>query len=193
VDALWSLLLGLPGVFVAAFLAMMLENVRERSRTRRWVIRNLQAMVASIQTSPVEVWDTARAAVQRWLDAKSAEDMDEESWRFSRCMITGSGADFAPLLRSEAAISVSGDLFAAVYNLEEQVLAVQLTSSLLNECFTRDVLPLWYERRVPLRDADARRVTSYLGFINAAGVAAGNAREAIERFQEQVRLALPSA
>jgi hypothetical protein len=119
--------------------------------------------------------------------------MDEESWRFSYFMIAGSGVDFAPLLRSEAAISVSGDLFAAVYNLEEKVLAVQVTGSILNECFTRDVLPLWYERRVPLKDADARRVTSYLGFIDAAGKAAGDARDAVERFNEQVRRVLPGA
>jgi hypothetical protein len=186
-DLLWSLLVALPTVFVAAFLAVMLENLRERNRTRRWVLRNLRAMVVSAQTSPAEIWNDAEAAIQRWLDAKSPEDMDEDIWQRLHLAVNPYGPDMAPFLRSEAATSVSSELFAAVHQLEERGMEVQVVASKLNECFTRDVLPLWYERRVPLKGADARRVASFQHYIDAIRSATARLAHALERFRELVR------
>jgi hypothetical protein len=186
-DLLWSLLVALPTVFVAAFLAVMLENIRERNRTRRWVLRNLRAMVATAHTSPAEVWDTVDAAVRRWLGARSPDDMDEHTWSNLYVVVNTYGPDVAPMLRSEAATSVSSELFAALHEVEEQARAVQVVAENLNECFTRDILPLWYEHRVPLQGADARRVDTFRKQVAAIRSATAGAREALERFRELVR------
>lgn len=46
-ELLWTLLLALPTIFLAAFFASALENVRERRRTRNWVMRNLSQLATA--------------------------------------------------------------------------------------------------------------------------------------------------
>lgn len=186
-SVLTSLLVALPTVFAAAFLAMMLENVRERIRTRRWVLRNLRILMATTDTTPPEAWTRVETAVQRWLDAESPEDMDEDAWRLVRIRFNSTVPDISPLLRSEAATSVSAELFAAVYELEQEIITVREASAAHNAQVARDVLPLWYERRVPLKDADARRVAAYLEGIRALRRAAARFDEVADRFRDLVR------
>ncbi|HEY8451777.1 MAG: hypothetical protein FWJ70_14910 [Micromonosporaceae bacterium] len=77
-DVVVTYALALPTIFLAAFLAAAMENVRERARTRKWVMRNLRVLAATEQTgSP----DLLRAALRRWLAAESPDEVPEETWR----------------------------------------------------------------------------------------------------------------
>jgi hypothetical protein len=69
-ELLWTLLLALPTIFVAAFLAATLESFRERLRTRRWVMRNLREFT---DTGRFDSASHLTAAFRRWLDGESAD------------------------------------------------------------------------------------------------------------------------
>lgn len=185
-ELLWTLLLALPTIFVAAFLAATLESFRERLRTRRWVMRNLQEFT---ETGRFDSASHLTAAFRCWLDAESADDMDERSWHDAWFSAFSNAPDLSPLLRSEAASSVSVEVFQALRDLEEEITTIKQVESYLRALFTSDVAPLWYERRVPLTGVDRRRVEWFLRFLTTFLAVRDRAQSSFERFRDAVRAA----
>lgn len=108
-----TLLLALPTIFLAAFLAAVLENTRERLRTRKWVMRNLRELVVAATKYDPAAWEEIAAAVRRWLAAETPEDLDERAWRQIWFGSFSNAPDLSPMVRSKAAISVRPDVFGA--------------------------------------------------------------------------------
>jgi hypothetical protein len=186
-DLAAQLLVAVPTVFLAAFLALFLENVRERVRTRNWVMRNLRALVESGRPSPPEAFATVEAAIGRWLVAESPDDMDDQAWGSVRVAVFSDMPDVSPILRSGAATAVPADVFTAVFRLEEVVAETRNVGSMLNEQFQRDVLPLWYERQVPLDPGGRRKVSTLLEIIARLRTSTARTSEAFERLRAAIR------
>ncbi|QSB15226.1 hypothetical protein JQS43_02340 [Natronosporangium hydrolyticum] len=182
---LGSLLWALPTVFIAAFLAVLLENARERFRTRKWVIRNLREMAASLTDIAVDRMDEKVAALEQWLAADTPE-LDEAVWQRAHMLVASAAPELSPLLRSDAATSVSVKVFQSVYRLESVAAELTLVEGLLHESFVRDVLPLWYERRAPLQGADARRVRAFRDILLEYQRQLAKVRAVLQEFQQAV-------
>jgi hypothetical protein len=176
-DLLWTLLLALPTIFLAAFLAAVVENWRERRRTRRWVMRNLHEIVGEARFDSMA---PLQESLRRWLAASSTEDMTDDDWRQVWFVSFSNAPDLSPLLRSEAATAVSGELFRALNTLDTEVHSVKLAEAYLNDYFKTEIAPLWYERRVPLPDADRRRVERFRGLVQVMAEAADRTRGAFD-------------
>jgi hypothetical protein len=184
-ELLWTLLLALPTIFLAAFLASALENVRERRRTRNWVMRNLRQIATARFDSAAHI----RAALQRWLEAQSPDDLSEEDWRHAWYVMFSNAPDLSPLLRSEAATSVPADLFTVVYELDNEITNYKLVEAYVKDMFIREVAPLWYDRRVPLSGADRLRVEWFVLILDGLLEMVDRTRGTFERFREAVRSA----
>jgi hypothetical protein len=154
-ELLWTLLLAVPTIFLAAFLAAALENVRERRRTRKWVMRFLAEFV---DTGRFDSPEPIQKAFQRWLDAESPDDMDEDAWRHTWFASFSNSPELTPLLRSEAATAVPAELFTALHEFEGYMVNLKQIEIYLRDLFREEISALWFERRVPLEGADRRRV-----------------------------------
>lgn len=183
-DIVVTLLLALPTIFLAAFLAAVLENTRERLRTRKWVMRNLRELAsAPTDLAPLQ---EAETAVQGWLAAESPEDLTELDWRRVWFGAFSNAPDLSPLVRSEAAISVRPEVFAALHQLDDQLTSLTRFETYLNDMFGRDIAPLWYERRVPLAGADRHRVAWYAHLLATYLRLTRQAHQALAEFRTAV-------
>ncbi|MPZ26154.1 MAG: hypothetical protein GEV12_06810 [Micromonosporaceae bacterium] len=150
-------------VFIAAFLAFGLEDLRERRRAARWVrthLRHLRELMRSDGTATGAAATAIAgylAALDSWLAAEKPADMAESDWKQLAETFSTVVPDFGPVLRSEAVTVLPQDLARALVRLEagSQQFAV-LTSTFQRA--NQDVLAAWHERRVPLSDPDASRV-----------------------------------
>lgn len=150
-------------VFVAAFLAFGLEDLRERRRTARWVRTHLRHLRELIRIDNAATGTAAAviagylAALDSWLAAEKPADMAEADWERLAESFSTTPPDFGPMLRSEAVTVLPQDLALALAKLEaaSRLFAV-LTGNF--QLASQEVLPAWHERRVPLSDPDASRV-----------------------------------
>ena len=179
-DVLRAVLLALPTIFLGAFLAALLDSARERLRNRRWVMRNLRHIVDRARREP---HPPAAAAVRAWLSAITADDLDDKAWRQAWYLTVSNVPDLTPLLRSEAATSVPVEVFTALGELEQEVETLKRLEPYVNDAFTRDVEPLWYERRVPLAGPDRRRVETFLLLLDHYHRTVDAVYEAVERLK----------
>jgi hypothetical protein len=161
-----EIVLSFAGVFVGAFLAIGLENWRERAVIRRWVREHLAHLMSHIvgveRPTADDVQQKFREldqALDRWSAAE--EQLDEETWKLLGYTAVSSPIDFAHLLRSEAVAVLPKGLAHAIADVEYWSGMLGLASRSVNEVFVRDVLPLWFERRLPLGEADRRRLRFY--------------------------------
>ncbi|HEY8453904.1 MAG: hypothetical protein FWJ70_07930 [Micromonosporaceae bacterium] len=178
-DALRAVLLALPTIFLGAFLAALVDSTRERIRTRRWVMRNLRTVVERARRDPPP---PTAAALRAWLSATTADDLDETAWRQAWYRTVSHVPDLTPL-RSQAATSVPVEVFSALGELEQEVETLKRLEPYVNDAFTRDVEPLWYERRVPLTGSDRRRVEMFLLLFDHYHRTVGAVFEAVERLK----------
>jgi hypothetical protein len=185
-ELLGPLLIGLPTIFVAAFLAMMLENLRERLRTRRWVMRTLRALAAKTEPGTPGNLQRIEEAVDRWLAAESPADMDEQTWLHAHFFVLSTMPDLTPVVRSEAAIAVPAEVFAAVSELEDAIIVLMKLESYVNDMFARDVSPLWCARRAPLTGPDRRLVSWYRTMVVSYRERFAQLPPILERFQAAV-------
>lgn len=186
VELLGALLLALPTIFIAAFLAATLESARERLRTRRWVMRNLRDLADRARP---QVNADHETAFSQWLAASGPDELTDETWRRT-WFVSGSDApDLGPLLRGEAATAVPAEVFIALRDLEDKIAYGKLVDAHLNETFARDVVPLWYERRAPLSGTDRRRVEWFSSLLAARRKALDDVWPAVDRFRAAVAAA----
>ncbi|MGH3679916.1 MAG: hypothetical protein ACRDT2_06630 [Natronosporangium sp.] len=150
-------------VFVAAFLAFGLEDLRERRRTSRWVrthlsqLRELMPAADSATGAAAAAIAGYLAALDSWLAAEKPADMTASDWEQLAETFSTVVPDFGPVLRSEAVTVLPQELALALARVEagSRQFAV-LTGNL--QLANQDVLAAWHERRVPLSDPDASRV-----------------------------------
>jgi hypothetical protein len=139
------------------------------------------------QGNKFELWDEARWSERRdqWLAAETPE-LDEAVWQRAHMLVASAAPDLSPLLRSDAAISVSVEVFQSVYRMESVAAELKAVEGLLHESFVRDVLPLWYERRAPLRGTDARRVSAFRDILREYQGQLVKVRTVLQEFQQAV-------
>ncbi|GAB3420928.1 hypothetical protein [Flindersiella endophytica] len=183
--------LSFVGVFVGAFLAIGLENWRERRVIRRWVREHLEHLMGFIgleRPGADEVQSTFQA-IDRALDswATTTEPLDEGTWELLNYTVTANPIDFTHLLRSEAVAVLPRSLSNAIADVEYWSGMLGMTSSRLREAFDAYVLPLWFERRVPLTEADRRRLRFYQEELRDLLEKEMHATEAIDRMVEEYR------
>lgn len=150
-------------VFVAAFLAFGLEDLRERRRTSRWVRTHLHQLRELMPADDSRTGAAGAAiagylaALDSWLAAENPADMTESDWERLSETFSTIVPDFGSVLRSEAVTVLPQELALALARLEagSRQFAV-LTSNL--QLANQDALAAWHERRVPLSDPDASRV-----------------------------------
>jgi hypothetical protein len=158
--------LSFAGVFVGAFLAIGLENWRERRVTRRWVrahLAHLMGHIVGLERPTADEVEQRYRSLDQALDtwAAAEEQLDEETWELLGYTALSSPVDFAHLLRSEAVAVLPKGLAHAIADVEYWSGMLGMSSRSVNDIFVRDVLPLWFERKVPLSDADRRRLRWY--------------------------------
>lgn len=157
--------LSFVGVFVGAFLAIGLENWRERRVIRRWVREHLAHLMGFIgieRPTADDVLTQFRAidqAIDLW--ATTEAQLDEETWELLGYTASANAIDFSHLLRSEAVAVIPRGLSNAIADVEYWSGRLGASSNSVKDVFTREVLPIWIERRVPLTDVDRRRLRLY--------------------------------
>lgn len=156
---LWQFL----AIFLAASLAFVLEDLRERRRTRRWVTRHLQHL-SELATSETEesVRATSEAqhqlnALDAWLRAERGSDVTDEQWDAINNSWAANMIDLGPLLRSEALSVLTDDVATVLAKLEHTMRYIAVATDQLNR--RQDaILDAWARREAPLPAPTARRV-----------------------------------
>lgn len=186
-----EIVLSFAGVFVGAFLAIGLENWRERRVTRRWVREHLEHLMGFIGLERPGADEVQKhfVAVDRALDmwAVTVGPLDEETWELLNSTVTATPIDFAHLLRSEAVTVLPRPLSNAIADVEYWSGMLGLTSGRLREVYDSQVLPLLLERRVPLTEVDRRRLRLYQEGLHDLLEKEVRATEAIDRMVEEYR------
>jgi hypothetical protein len=154
------------GVFIGAFLAIGLENYRQARHTRKWVREHLRQLAGWLRPalerdSLLVSMNQLFASLDRWLAAKRPEDMDEEAWSLVATRFNSLMLDFGHLLRGEALAVIPRELGPVITRVEHAMTMLANDMARLTACQERDILPLVYQRQVPLDDVDARRVRDY--------------------------------
>lgn len=163
----FTLLAQFGAVFAAAFLAFVLENVRERRRTARWVREHLRHLRDAMQSADEAAEREVRSNLQRqlaaldvWLVAEQPSDMSDEQWQAASESLRTSISDLSAVLRSEALTVLPQHLAAALDRLERTGGSLQMHADIARAA-RNDMLPAWHERCVPLNDAEASRVRMF--------------------------------
>lgn len=165
--------------FLGVFLAFGLENYRQRRRTTAWVRRHL-AHLRGVLSGELTTTDAVDQVLQRQVDACTAwmaaqEDLNVEQWELIGTVINARGPDFGAILRSEAISVLPADLALALAQTEygASVLEHVLRSA---QRAQDDLLPLVYDRTVPLSAADRRRVERFREALSAVAAQAHEVR-----------------
>lgn len=154
-------------IFLGAFLAFGLENYREQRRTRRWVYAYLDHLLADLEPAVSQgrtvrdELDATIAAAAVWQQAGrpgGPDELDESSWDRLAEVPTSSAIDLSPVLRTEAITALPNPLALALADVERAGRLLELSTAQLVNQHERDVLPLWYQRTIPLSPEEARRV-----------------------------------
>jgi hypothetical protein len=154
-------------IFLGAFLAFGLENYREQRRTRRWVYAYLDHLLADLEPALSQgrtvrdELDATIAAAAAWQQAgrpSGPDELDEPSWDRLAEVPTSSAIDLSPVLRTEAITALPNQLALALADVERAGRLLELSTAQLIGQHERDVLPLWYQRKIPLSPEEARRV-----------------------------------
>jgi hypothetical protein len=171
---MWDVVWSFVGVFVGAFLAIGLENVRERRVTRRWVFGHLAHLLDQIEQgwrrieNSTRGWELARDAVDRWLAAESADDMDEADWTAIGQHSSTTQLDLGHVLRTEALNVVPPDVAQALAEAEVANTISRSNQAAIRSEFDLDIRELWYQRRIPLDETARRRLHAYRGSLTRA-------------------------
>jgi|SRR5262245_1411124 len=165
-------------IFLGAFLAFGLENYREQRRTRRWVYAYLDHLLADLEPALGQArtvrddLDATIAAAAGWQQAGrpgGPDELDESSWDRLAEVPTSSAIDLSAVLRTEAIIALPHPLALALADVERAGRLLELSTAQLIGQHERDVLPLWYQRKIPLNPEEARRVAWFQSSV--AGLA----------------------
>ncbi len=149
-----EVLLQFGTVFLGAFLAFVLEHVRERRRLRGWVRRYLEQFYGGLQesiTTQKEVVKTLRASIevyQRFAKAEpdvtapqtAAQTADE--WNALLAMSYSSGGDFSLLLEGDTLRALPAEVVRALSRLQKVNDANGILSRLLADPHGRYVVPI---------------------------------------------------
>lgn len=193
-----AVLVQFASVFLAAFLAFGLENYREQRRTRRWVHAYLAHLLADLEpalaqgTTVRNELDATMEAAATWRQAGhpgGPDQLDAASWQRLAEVPTSSGVDLSPVLRTEAITTLAQPLALALADLERTGRMLELSTTQLISQHERDVLPLWYQRKIPLSPEEARRVawfqTSVAGLARITDEALLAVRHCLAMYNDQ--------
>ncbi len=156
---------GFVTTFLGAFLAFGLENLRERRRLQEWVRQHLAHLRIGVRrdlAAPAQIHRLLAeqtSACHAWIAASGPEDMSEKLWTQIAVVMVASAPDFSAILRSEAVTVLPPPLGAALSETEMAGMIVEKHTAALI-AHREYVMPLWFERTVPLTPADARRVVA---------------------------------
>lgn len=153
-------------VFIGAFLAIGLENLRQARHTRKWVRRHLRQLAgwmrpAVEEEGPDRSVERLTDAIDRWMTAEKREDLDEATWNVLISRFNTMPIDFGHVLRSEAVAVLPEELGPVISKVESRMRLFDRLTEILGSVNDRDILPMVYERRAPLDDADKRRLQDY--------------------------------
>jgi hypothetical protein len=150
--------------FLGVFLAFGLENYRQRRRTTAWVRRHLAHLLGGLagEVSNADAVDgllrEQQEACTAWLTAQ--DGVTERQWELLGGVLNTTGPDFGALLRSEAITVLPTDLALALASTEYGAAILDQATEAARRAHEH-VLPLWYDRVVPLALADRRRVERF--------------------------------
>lgn len=159
-EVVWQFL----AVFLAASLAFVLEDIRERRRTARWVkqhLRHLAELIADESGQADLVMSASNrqlAAIDAWLNASQELDLSDDQWKEISNRWVSANLDLGPVLRSEALSALPEDLARALTRLEQAFRYVESASAALARTQDR-VEDAWARREAPLSPVNARRVS----------------------------------
>jgi hypothetical protein len=163
--------------FLGVFFAFWLENLRQRRRTTVWVRRHVAHLLGGLvgELSNADAVDgllaEQRAACTAWLAAQ--DGVTERQWELLGGVVDTRGPDFGALLRSEAITVLPTDLALALASTEYGGAILDRATESARRAHEY-VLPLWYERVMPMSAAERRRVERFrdsLGDVAAQVVA----------------------
>lgn len=150
-------------MFLGAFLAFGLENLRERRHATDWIRQHLKH-VRPVMAADAAGFGTVTgllasqiAACEAWIAARDPDDLTEDQWEAVILTVNMITPDWGTILRSDALMALPPGLAVALAQTEQfaRIAALQASGVAAKR---EQVMPLWYERSVPLSAADARRV-----------------------------------
>lgn len=170
-------------VFLGAFLAFWLENVRERQQLRGWLKKYLRdsyvELAATVENLPPFV-SQLEAELARFSElSEGKRDPTEEDWKHIGGIVTAqfSGAQF--LFESEALNVLTGDVIRHLKLLQDATDSAKVTFNQFHSIQEAYVYPLAIERPESLSAAQRRSL--------------GLAGNAFERFVTEIKALIQQA
>ena len=145
-------------VFLGAFLAFVIENVRERRRLRGWVRKYLERFYSDLregvaaQEEIVRSLEMSTASYQKFTEPNSDVTLNE--WRALLTMYYGLGNDFRLLLEGDALRVLPAEVVRAVNELQKVDDANTILNRLLADLHGRYVVPVALNKTWPLSEPD---------------------------------------
>ena len=160
----FELLIQFATVFLGAFLAFWLENVRERRKLKAWVDHYLRRIYDDLGeavdalAASEKLFRERLEVYQRFLEATPDTQLNEETWRKLTAVSQERATDFMAPLSGEALRVLPPHLSDALTQLQQVTQKSELFLSLLHEIHARDVMPIYYEYRLPLSERERRQL-----------------------------------
>ena len=157
-----EVLLQFVTVFLGAFLAFVIENVRERRRLRGWVKRYLEQLYSDLQENTAAQEEGVRAlrestkAYQRFAEAGPDVPAPQkaDAWDALLGMSYRSNDNFKILLEGDALRVLPAEVVRAVANLQKVSDANGVLDRLLTDLHGRYVVPVALAKTWPPSEHD---------------------------------------
>lgn len=159
-----ELLVQFATVFLGAFLAFWLENVREQRKLKTWVNHYLRQIYDDLGeavdalAASEKLFRERLEAYQVFLEATSDTQLDEETWRKLTAVSQERATDFMAPLSGEALRVLPPQLSDALTQLQQVTQKSELFLNILHEIHARDVMPIYYDHQLPLSERERRQL-----------------------------------
>ena len=179
--------LQLGTVFLGAFLAFLLENLRERRQLWGWANDYLRRVRATLATSESEASDGVLEATAASYDSFIMPDEGREpiegDWNALMNVTIKMSADHRALLESPATRVLPAELVEALSELAERGRMEEAVSGLSLSAWQPYTVPLVL-KQTQISDAERRGLEYTQGFLKLQLASAGGRREAEKRVLE---------
>ena len=179
--------LQLGTVFLGAFLAFWLENLRERRQLRGWANDYLRRVRAALATSESGVSDgvleATAASYDRFVTPDKGHKPTEGDWNALMNVTIKMSADHRALLESPATRVMPAELVEALSELAERGRTEDAVSGLSLAAWQQYTVPLVL-KRAQVSDTERRGLEYTQGFLKLQLASASGRREAEKRVLE---------
>ena len=149
-----EILLQFLTVFLGAFLAFWLENLRERNQRKTWAKRYLHLYYKALQEQLAQEEENAEQKLplyQKFIDGEEA--MSEEDWNLLSSVTLEADDKQTSLIHSEFLTVLPAELVTTLAEVEKlQIISLEISTLLMN-FFQERIFPIILTHTTPLNEA----------------------------------------